>query len=441
MISFFKNMIHKPLALGSVFLVSIILGSGISFGGLYLFHVVLIGVIPIILLNSELRSRLFLILKNPLNIILIIAFLWMVISTIWAENKSYAVVSNIQFSMGILIVLLCQVFIESKKTFDYYKDNLLLPLLLLVLSLALLEIYTDFRWPISSISYNNHWFGRENIIYENIKTEQIQGYLYASPTVFFWNPNNLAVFLCLFIPFLLKNNWKNYLIFVVSLIVITQTSSRLSLISILIVLIIVSIHNRKKIRFAGLYIATLMVPMIFFGSSLLAIKANEPVSKLARTDVLSKVSICETKNRENIIEDDNSQNIRKQLYIQGVQYILDSKFLGVGAGNAEWMNYKQQEKTHGTTSVHFYWLELIINGGIVMGLLILIYFIKVILDLWKSRRNEVSQMFLFTLILFGMAVISLSSAHYFLPYYAFLGFLSAWINVNHQHNEKDALAG
>jgi O-antigen ligase len=140
-------------------------------------------------------------------------------------------------------------------------------------------------------------------------------------------------------------------------------------------------------------------------------------------------------------ENDNSQSVRRQLYVQGFQYLKDSRFLGVGAGNAEWLNFKQKEKTNNVTSVHFYWLELFINGGVVLGILMLLYFSKMYVYLWKTRKNEISQYFLMALTLFGLAVISLSSAHYFLPYYAFLGLLSAWINLNTQNNETNAVAG
>jgi teichuronic acid biosynthesis protein TuaE len=441
MISILNNIIHKPVSIGAIFLITIILGPGVSYGALYLFHAVLLGILIVVSINSELRSRFISIVKNPLNLILLCALAWISLSFVWAESKSYAWLNIVQFSIGILIILLCQVFIQSKKTFIYYKEKILFPLLLLVLAISLLEIYTDFRWPISSISFNNHWFGRENVIMENIKTERIPGYLYTSPTAFFWNPNNLAVFLCLFIPFIMKNNWKYYLLFVVTLIVITHTGSRLSSMSLFLMLFFSAILNYKKIRYLGLYILTLLLPMIFFGSSLLAIKANEPISKLMGTDVLSIVSLFGTKKNIDIEEVDSSQSIRRQLYLQGAQYILDSKLLGVGAGNAEWLNYKQKEKTNGITSVHFYWLELVINGGIIMGLLVLLYFIKIINSLWKLRTNETSRAFLWTLILFGMAVISLSSAHYFLPYYALLGILAAWINLNNLDHEKDIIAG
>lgn len=441
MISALKNVFRNNLLLGAIFLISIILGPGISYGGFYFLHLVLIVMIPVFILNIELRDSFVKALRTPLNLILILTLVWAAASILWAENKSYALTNIAQLGIGVLVVLLCQIFIDNKATFEYYKKNILFPMFLLVLGIALLEIYSDFRWPISSISHNNHWFGRENVVIENIKTEQIPGYLYSSPTAFFWNPNNLSVFLCLFIPFLMRNNWKNYILFIIAIIVITQTSSRFSIISLAFILCGASLIYKKNIRFFGLFLATLFVPMIFFGTSLLAIKANEPISKLAGTDVLSKVSFFGAKANRLEEEEDNSQSIRKQLYIQGFQYIQESKLLGVGAGNAKWLNYKQKEKTKGITSVHFYWLELVINGGIIMGVLMILYFTKIIVSLWRLRRNELSQKFLMTLLLFGMAVISLSSAHYFLPYYAFLGLLSAWINLNNQDHEKDALAG
>lgn len=431
---------HKLL--GAILFISVILGPGVSYRGLYFFHAVLVILLSVVLINSDLRKRLIAALKNPLNITLALVFTWTAFSFFWAENRSFAVTNIAQLGMGILLVLLSQIFVNSQASFQYYIKNILFSMFLVVLGIAIFEIYTDFRWPISSISYNNHWFGRENVVIENIKTERIPGYLFSSPTAFFWNPNNLSVFLCLFIPFIMKNNWKNYILFVITVIVITQTSSRLSIIALAFILFSASLIHKKNLPFFGLFLTTLLVPMIFFGSSLLAIKANEPISKLAGTDVLSKISLNRSLlNATQQVEEDNSQSIRKQLYVQGFQYIKESKLIGVGAGNAEWLNYKQKENTQGVTSVHFYWLELVINGGIVLGILMIVYFTKIILGLWNLRRNETSQKLLITLFLFGMAVISLSSAHYFLPYYAFLGLTSAWININNQDHEKDTLVG
>jgi O-antigen ligase len=436
-----EKIASKKHLLGATLLISVVLGPAVAYGSIYLFHIVLAALIFIVAFSNDLRTQFLSILKKPLNTIFLIALFWLTISIFWAENTSYALNHVVQFTMGLMVIMLCQVFIDSKATFKFHKNNILFPLLLVVLAIGLLESFTDFRWPISSISYHNELFGRENVVVENLKTERIAGYLLASPTAFFWNPNHLAVFLCFFIPFFMKRKWNNYLVFVIIVVVITQTGSRLTSIALAAILMLFSFINRQNIRFLLLYLATLFLPMMFFASSLLAIKANEPLEKITGVHMLSKVCIICPDSFYLPDENDNSQSVRRQLYAQGFQYLKDSRFLGVGAGNAEWLNFKQKEKTNNVTSVHFYWLELFINGGVVLGILMLLYFSKMYVYLWKTRKNEISQYFLMALTLFGLAVISLSSAHYFLPYYAFLGLLSAWINLNTQNNETNAVAG
>jgi O-antigen ligase len=435
------KIIKSKAILGSILLISIVLGPGVSYGGVYFFHLALAFIILAISLNADWRLNLFRISRQAINLPLILALFWLMISMIWAEHKSYAISNIAQFTLGILIVLLCQVLIDSKQTFHFLKNKILLPLFIIVIAIAMLESFTDFRWPISSASHINDWFGRENVILENLKTERIPGYLYSSPTVFSFNANHFAVFICFFIPFLMKNKWKNYLLFVLAIIVIIQTGSRLTMMSLAVVLIVSSVINHQNFKFLGLFVATLFIPMIFFGSSLLAIKANEPVEKITGVHVLSKICIVCPEKFYLPDNEENSQSVRRQLYKQGIQYIKDSKLIGIGAGNAEWYNLKQKENTNGVTSVHFYWLELLINGGIILGIIITFYFLKVVLELWKSKQNEVTTHFIMALMLFGMAVISMSSAHYFLPFYAFLGLLSAWINLNNRDDEKNTFAG
>lgn len=436
-----QKIAEKKQLLGAILLISVVLGPAVAYGSIYLFHIVLAALIFIVLFSHDLRTQFLSIIKNPLNKIFLIAMMWLIISMLWAQNTSSALTNVAQFCMGLLVLILCQVFIRSQSSFKFYKNSILFPLLLVVLAIGLLESFTDFRWPISSISYHNDLFGRENVVVENLKTERITGYLLASPTAFFWNPNHLAVFLCFFLPFLMKKKWINYLLFLITVVVITQTGSRLTLIALAVILVLFSLFKRQNRRFLLLYLTTLFLPMLFFANSLLAIKANEPMEKITGVHVLSKVCVICPDTFYFPEADDNSQSVRRQLYIQGYQYLKNSKFLGVGAGNAEWLNYKQRENTSNVTSVHFYWLELLVNGGIILGILMLLYFVKLYVYLWKLRNNETSQMFLMALTLFGMSVISLSSAHYFLPYYAFLGLLSAWINLNTYNDETNAAAG
>ncbi len=435
MIKSIENTLEKKQLLGTLLLISVVLGPAVSYKELYLLHLILVVVMAFVLVNKTYRNSLIQILKKPINLLLILALFWFGCSCFWAENKQYALISVMQFSIGLSIVYLIQIFISTRTEFDFYKNKVFLPVLIVVIGIAMLESYTSFRWPLSSISYHNNWFGRENVVYDNLKTELIPGYLLSSPTVFFWNPNNLAVFLCFFIPFVIKNHWKNVILFILIVIVIIQTGSRLTAISLGLTLLLFSLINLRYLKFFGLYLITLLIPMMFFSSSLLAIKSNEPLEKISGVNVLSFVQLLSSKKIDDSIQPDNSQGIRKQLYKQGFEYVKKTKFIGVGSGNAEWHNYKQKENTQEVTSVHFYWLELLINGGIVIGILFLVYFAKMYLALWKSRKDHISEVLLLGLTLFGIAVISLSSAHYYLPYYAFIGIITAWINLKEAKNE------
>lgn len=436
-----RNITDHKTYLAAFLLISVVLGPGVSYGNVYLFHLVLIPLVFFVFLNSEFRTQGLVILKKPSNLTLIFALIWLVISISWAENRMMAISYVLQFAMGLLVLILCQIFISKKEDFVFILNKVLLPLFLIILAIGLLESFTHFRWPISSISYHNNWFGRVNTVDLSLKTERIPGYLLSSPTVFFFNPNHLAVFLCFFIPFLMKSKWTNYILFVASVVIMVQTGSRLTLIALLLILLLFSLINRQKFRFLVLYLATLFLPMVFLSHTLFAFKANEPLEKITGVSVLSKVCLDCSDVLMVPKEEDHSQNVRWKLYTQGIDYIKQTKLLGVGAGNAEWFNYKQRDKTNNVTSVHFYWLELFVNGGIVLILLLLFYFGKMFLNLWRLRRNPISQTIIMALFLFSLAVISLSSAHYFLSYYASLGLIAVWFNLNIENNDKNTVAG
>lgn len=417
-------------AIGAVFFSSLIVGVGLSFGNIYFFHIVLILVYSFILLYREHRDSMWVIVKKPLNLLLFMIFFWSLLSCLWSENKTYALVSLVHFTIGILAVLLVQFFMDTKSSFVFYKNKVLYPIFLLILLLSLLEIFTNFRWPISSLSSYNDWFGRENIIMNILKTERIIGYVDSSPTVFFWNPNNLAVFLCLFLPFLNKNSWLNGFLYLTTIFVIYNTGSRLSIISIGLVLLIICLFKFSTIRFLVYYLSILILPIIFFPNSIAAIKANEPIERIIGINLIPIIGLNYNEGPTVKDTNDNSKSIRKQLYKQGLQDIIDSKLLGVGVGNAEWYNFKRKEHTQNITSVHFYWLELFINGGVVALLLFAGYFSQIAKDLYRLRTSETTIAMVTAAIIFSIAVISMSSANYFLPYYGFLGVLQSWITCN-----------
>ena len=228
----------------------------------------------------------------------------------------------------------------------------------------------------------------------------------------------------------MSRSWLNVFLFVTTIFVIYNTGSRLTIISLGLVLVIICLFKFSNFRFIGYFVISLMFPIIFFPNSTIAIKANEPIERIIGVNLIPIFGFNFTRKNSMLEQNDNSKTIRKQLYKQGLQDIMESKLLGVGAGNAEWYNFKRKEQTQNITSVHFYWLELIINGGIIVLLLLGYYFLIIARDLYILRNNEITIAIATAIMIFSLAVISMSSAHYFLPYYGFLGLLHAWINCN-----------
>ena len=404
---------------------------------MYLFHVVLFIVALKILYNKETRIQCFSVLKRPNTLLLIFAWFWLFISLFWAENKIYGLTYMIQLSLGLSLFILIQVLIQNEKDFTFYKLKILAPVLGVIVVVSILEIYTNFRWPISLLSYNNHWFGRENLVVELLQKELISGYLLSSPTAFFWNPNNLAVVLCFFIPFFFEKRWTNYVIFSVLVIIIIQTGSRITMISLLLGLFVALLFNPRHFRFLMLYTSILMLPLVLLSETTFAYKCNEIVEKISGQSLLYKICVACPEPLQ-LPEGDNSQQIRSQLYRQGLSYLKESNFLGVGAGNAEWHNFKQKVNTQNITAVHFYWFELVINGGILIALIFFAYFFRIFKTLWLKRKNRLAQSLFIALFIFSISVISLSSAHYFLPYYAFLGMLTAATEILNLHEKNSS---
>lgn len=414
----------EKIAIG--FWTGVLLGPSFSYGSIYFYHLILFFCIIFIFSKQTYQEQIKKIILRPLNLILLAILIFYVISLLWADNIKVGINYIIIYCVGLSVVYIGQFFLQE----DHMKKSFLnkfLPISVLsVLIISLLEIFTSFRLPISSLSNYNEMFGRENILSDILELENIIGYNLSSPTAFFWNPNNLAVFIGLFIPILLKiNKTYSYILFIISVIVIVYTASRFSLISLGLVLLIFSFVKVRMLFYFLTLNLVLIIPMLLFSDSIYNIKANEPILKITNHDLLTSLNGNSKLYKNKVIDEtDNSQGIRKQLYIQGWEYIVKSKFLGVGAGNADWLNLKQSENTQDITNVHFYWLEIFINGGLFVILLMTVFFGNIVLSLIKKLKNDSNSLaLLMSLVLFGLSVISISTAHYFLPYYGFLAIL------------------
>ena len=119
---------------------------------------------------------------------------------------------------------------------------------------------------------------------------------------------------------------------------------------------------------------------------------------------------------------------RRELVENGLKAFYDSNFIGLGAGgsvaNQELIGAVAQR----FTSMHNFWIELLVEGGIIIAILILFFLVGLLYDLFLislSSENPLlkyySQSLFLSLSAFIPAAIAASSTIYFFPMWILFG--------------------
>jgi hypothetical protein len=407
--------------LGVIFLFCSAIGVGISFKNLYLFHFAIPLFLFYLLVNKNFKSQLKPILLRKINLSFIGILIVLIISILWAESKVAAVNYIIQYCVGISIVFALQFFIQTKSQLNFYLKYVGGTLLSLLILIGLLESFTPFRWPVSAYSDFNEFFGRSDLISNLREIELIKGYSDASPSVFFWNTNNLAYFIGMILPFFLNWKWKNVLVVVLLVLLLLFSGSKIIVMLLLASTMFYVFKNQIKLLFIILIGFIIVTPILSFPDSILAVKSNEIFVSLTGQNIRFSDKYLLPEELNNDLDESSSGAMRKELYIFGMKQLVSTKFIGVGAGNVSFKSKSIAHKTNGTTSIHNYWIEIAANGGLIVILLYGFILLTMILYFLKITDNDLKIKFLQSIFILFFGAMSISSNHYFLPYYVVMG--------------------
>jgi teichuronic acid biosynthesis protein TuaE len=411
-------------------IISAIIGVGVSYSKLYLFHLV----IPVYCLIAVRRSD-FSIFSNPLklnlNNFLLFNLLWFLICFLWADNIAYAINHFVILFLGTLIMFLIISNVKSEEGLQTLL-RIIFYTVCVEIGVALLEMLGVVRWPISSLSFYNPYFGRTNIIQNMIIDTTTLDYLKTVPTGFHWNSNDFAVLLTLTYPFVILSNKKiiSYLFPLLITVLIVGASARIAFLVLLLMLIILFVfspRNKKMILTMNL-VFIFACATNFFTFSLSSNRKINEIQNFSR--VLLGFEPLEK------AEGESSEGVRKQLMQEGFRMIKGTKGIGVGGGNAR----HHLEKIGGVgktkiTSLHNYWLELMVEGGVIIGIVFGIWYLFMGINLFKimkeqmSRGNLIPLACLTALVGFVLSAIAPSSCIYFLPMYVFFGICLSIISL------------
>lgn len=393
-----------------------IIGVGISYSKLYLFHIVMLFLFLTAFFKAIPDNFSMPKLPTRLHYFYYVMFLWYLLSITWSINKVYSLEYLFYIFCGATLSL--TIIYYSKGVFHQREIFKVASIVFVIeIMFSLLETFTPFRLPISPLSDYVSYFGRSG---EYLSVLKMPGLIH-KPTGFQWNPNNLATTMSIIFPFFLfkKEMCVRLLGSVVVLTLIVAAGSRANILAIMLMLTLFFLLYSKKRRRMFLLLLIFALALLFFRN-------------IIKLDILGIRVFGHVRNNTSI-------NERYKLIEHGINALFDTYGLGVGGGCSKTV----QERlggvgVKGITSMHNFWVEILVEGGVLFMLFFVYWYAKVVYSLYRISYVTENQHIRYfssatslSMVGFLLAAISPSSVIYLLPMWILLGFAVATIN-NHE---------
>lgn len=409
--------------LNLLLILSSFLGLAISFGNFYLYHFFIFIVIIVWLYQFKCNSYVFNIefFKNRYIFSLSIFFSWYLLSLIWTPSHILGLKYIFYIFCGFFLTLnILAVSTNLERLNKIF--NLLSVLVFFEIAISLMESFSDFRMPISSYSTISNFFGKDPINLS--RTDNI--FLYSGinpPTGFRWNTNDLAICMIIIFPFFLCSKKITIKIFgIISITtIIIMSSSRAVFLALILTYFLYLLLIKKQI---GTIALIWIVSSVFFLGVIQLSESDNPRINEVANSVEALVLYL-----SGDIDIGGSIEWRRELVLNGLNAFFKSYGLGLGAGGSVAYQELIGPVAGRFTSMHNFWIEILVEGGIIAFLIIIKLLSNLIIGLFiVSRRTEnpklkyYSQSLLLSVISFIPAAIAASSTIYFLPMWLLFGF-------------------
>ena len=262
------------------------------------------------------------------------------------------------------------------------------------------------------------------------------------PRAVFFHFNVFDVFLTLSFPFLYifmvysKNIFAKVaglLAILVGFYFIVLSGSRASILGVLVSLFIIFLMTRWKDKFKFVVVGLVVAGILLISSQSLSL-ANNPTYVGVMQSVPEQITS---------IKGPGATFDRLNLIRNGLRFLEDSHFLGVGAGGFEYYMTKDVSYyTHETVDPHNWWLEVLANYGVLIFSLFLVFYLGILWNLLLiSRRSKsqtlrlVSSATFVSLVAFSIA--NTSASQLMRNYVVWLLFATALCVMNSYRLEKE----
>ena len=414
------------------FLASIVFGSGVGYGHIYMFHIAL--VILFIGWLFFYFKGFYTFIETPRSYyfyFFICMILWYTLSIFWSIEPLYTIRYLFYILLGTSIVFVVSVWskneIRYQSVFDVVKW-----IFVLQIFISILEIFTPFRMPTSPYSDFVYFFNRKGTDFD-IFTDDVVSLIKSAPTGFHGNPNSLAVVMVTILPFFLfdKRLSVKLLGLFSILVVVVCSGSRGAFIALLFGMMVYFFVKNKFI---------FIVISLFLFLSFNALLMNIEYLKGSQNKRIADMAYSGDVFLSFFMDSDDSGgsiSVRQQLISNGIKALKQTYGLGVGGGGSQAVQERLGGVNGRVTSMHNFWIEILVDAGVLFFLFFVMWYLLVLLELYyiyKKSNNHFyryhSGALLVSFATFSVACVSASSTIYFLPMWLMFGLAIALISLN-----------
>ncbi len=392
-----------------ILIASAVIGQGVAYKSIYLFHIVSLLFVGDFIITNKLQKGLEAIKSYlPLLAILTVPFL----SLMWTDEIGKA---ELVYLYGISTIAAS--FILSSIGMKLSPRTTLLSLgaiTFISLVIGYGESMGLIRYPLSVYS-NLNWIAGRDYTYTKYNT---------IPTGFAWNPNDFATFLCAVLPILYGTTkrkvqkWGSVIaIFLLIILSNSRTAMIISSVELLAIftmeLMSLKISKLRKLLF-------LIIVVVGFTTIAVTIISLSRYNTAKFKILLSKAEIIATPSKWNNLPDDSENRRFTWIYNLGTA-ISKQPLIGYGVNKATSPELHPNAKNE--VSPHAFPLELITNFGIPWFLAVLFLYLRLLANLF---RKEGGQGFLISLIFLPVCSLSMSSCIFATPLFCLIGIAHGW---------------
>ncbi len=409
----------------AVLVICAMCGPGWGYGPVYLFHLALAatwiwlivadGASVVLKRLSEFRGTL---------LFMGLSLAWWCASLLWAPDLREGVLAIIYWSLGFALILALLALIQNGAVLRAALRAAGVAITIEV-AVAMLEVLTPLRWPISRLSDHAALFGRPSDISALLVEPGSASYLATSPTGFHWNENDLAALVLMALPFffMARRWWVWALATGLTGWIIVASGARLGWAGLLLAMMTVLITWKGRRWVAIMAIGVIvLISTNGFSPRYHAWKKVRETQVFSRMMVGADLDTAQLRDLGDLGLTDGSAGARKELFKLGLRAIREHPLAGSGAGGSR--SYIRAHWPPGrrpVSDLHCWWLQVPAEGGSVILVLYLAWWGSIAWKLARAVRGASGEArdplvaALVALIVLVPVAVMPSSMIYFLP--------------------------